>query len=359
MSGKPEDWDAPALFQIIRQLQPQALINDRAGLPGDFDTPEQQIGPFQKHRPWESCITLGQQWAWKPDDELKSLKECLHTLVRCAGGDGNLLLNVGPMPTGQIEPRQAERLLEMGQWLAQYGQSIYSTRGGPWMPSPWGASTHQANTVYLHLLDWPTQTVKLPPVPATVVASRLLTGGRLELKQSPDGIELTVPREDRQPIDTIVVLELDRPACDLPPVPWRLASGSLAFGKPAAASNVFRNLAEFGPDRALDDDPQTRWATDYGIYSAWLEVDLGTPTSINQVRIREAVEFGPRVRQFELQYREGETWRTCLRGTEIGDRLIRTFPPITAQHVRLNILEAAEGPTIWEFQLFGPSPGGR
>jgi alpha-L-fucosidase len=52
--------------------------------------------------------------------------------VLCAGGDGNLLFNVGPMPDGRIEPRQVERLKEMGAWLARYGDTIYRTRGGPW-----------------------------------------------------------------------------------------------------------------------------------------------------------------------------------------------------------------------------------
>ena len=66
-------------------------------------------------------------------------------LVNAVGGDGNLLLNVGPMPDGRIEPRQVERLKEIGQWLAKYGESIYGTRGGPFQrgagaPPPAGAT---------------------------------------------------------------------------------------------------------------------------------------------------------------------------------------------------------------------------
>ena len=76
-------------------------------------------------------MTICQQWAWKPNDRMKSLKECIQTLVRVAGGDGNLLFNVGPMPDGRIEPRQVDRLKEMGDWLRKYGESIYGTRGGP------------------------------------------------------------------------------------------------------------------------------------------------------------------------------------------------------------------------------------
>jgi hypothetical protein len=83
---------------MARAIQPDLVINNRTGHPGDYDTPEQRIGGFQIDRPWETCMTICQQWAWKPDDRMKSLEECLHTLLRTAGGDGNLLFNVGPMP---------------------------------------------------------------------------------------------------------------------------------------------------------------------------------------------------------------------------------------------------------------------
>ncbi len=178
------DYDAEALNTLARKLQPRILINNRNGLAEDFDTPEQEIGKFQNDRPWESCITICDQWAWKPDDQMKSLKECLVTLIRCAGGDGNLLFNVGPMPDGRIEPRQVKRLEEMGDWLRQYGETIYGTRGGPWKPTKSLASTRQGNTIYLHLLDWKGRTVTLPNLPGTIVRSSMLTGGTVRVAQS-------------------------------------------------------------------------------------------------------------------------------------------------------------------------------
>ncbi|MHC4336955.1 MAG: alpha-L-fucosidase, partial [Planctomycetota bacterium] len=96
LGGKAEDWDSEKLFKIVRRLQPHVIINDRAGLPGDYRTPENRVGFFQSDRPWETNATLGQQWAWKTNDKLRSLKECIHMLVTCATGDGNFLLNVGP-----------------------------------------------------------------------------------------------------------------------------------------------------------------------------------------------------------------------------------------------------------------------
>ena len=70
---------------------------------------------MQTDRPWETCMTIGDQWAWKPNDNIKSLKTCLQTLVQVVCGDGNLLFNVGPMPDGRIEPRQVETLKEDGR----------------------------------------------------------------------------------------------------------------------------------------------------------------------------------------------------------------------------------------------------
>jgi alpha-L-fucosidase len=168
------EWEEPwsdergrDLYRHCRELQPSVLVNNRGGagregmsgttaegaFAGDFDTPEQEIGRYQDDRAWESCITLCEQWAWKPDDEMKSLQECVRTLASCAGGDGNLLLNVGPMPSGEIEPRQVARLRQVGDWLRRNGDSVYGTRGGPFKPGSWGASTRRGRSVFLHVFE--------------------------------------------------------------------------------------------------------------------------------------------------------------------------------------------------------------
>ena len=295
-------------------------------------------------------MTICRQWAWKPKDRMKSLQQCLHTLIKCAGGDGNLLFNVGPMPTGEIEPRQVARLKEMGAWLEKHGETIYATRGGPFRPGPWGASTCKGKTIYLHVFQWPGDAITLPPIPKKILESSVLTGGAAEVKQTDQGIRIAVPKAHRQEIDTIVVLKLDGPAADIKL--GALRSGSLAMGKKAKASNVYRRLRQYGPEKAFDDDPETRWATDVGTSEAWVEVDLGKPTAIARAFINEA--YASRVRQFELQAKEGEQWRAFARGTTIGENRTLKFAPVTARLVRLAIKEATEGPTIWELHLFAP-----
>jgi alpha-L-fucosidase len=277
---------------------------------------------------------------------MKSLKQCIDTLVMVVGGDGNLLFNVGPMPDGRIEPRQVERLKEMGVWLEKYGPSISATRAGPFMPGPWGASTYKDNAIYVHILSWPGEKLTLPPIPKKIIGSSVLTGGTAAVKQGKEAIEISVPKGYRQQIDTIIELELDGSASEIAPV--SLPSSSLAYRKKATASNVYQNDSQHGPNKAVDDDPTTRWATDYGVKQAWLEVDMGKPVTFSRVRISEAYD---RVRNFELQCKDEGQWKTFARGTEIGSEYVKDFKPVTAREVRLNILDAAEGPTIWEFQL--------
>jgi alpha-L-fucosidase len=190
-------------------------------------------------------------------------------------------------------------------------------------------------------------------MPRDVVKHTVLTGGHATLEQTQEGARLWVPPEERDKIDTIVLLELDGSAETMTPINWRIPSGSLAFEKPATASNTFRNMATYRPDKAVDDDERTRWATDSGTKAAWIEVDLGQPTTINRVRIHEAVEFGERIRRFNIEYKVGDEWKIALRGQNVGGQYESGFPAVTARHVRLNIIEATEGPTIWEFQLFG------
>lgn len=352
LGGTAKDWDSENLFKMLRQLQPHVILNDRAGLPADHDTPEQRIGKFQNDRPWETCMTICQQWAWKPNDRMKSQKECIQTLVRVTGGDGNLLFNVGPMPDGRIEPRQVDRLKEMGDWLRQYGESIYGTRGGPIRTTAQLASTCKGNTIYLHVLAWPGETVTLPALPKRIVGSSLLTGGTVTVRQTKEAVEIQVPPQNRQEIDTIVKLELDGPAGEIEPI--AAVSSSLTSGAKAKASNVFQGNRGYGPDKAIDGDSGTRWATDSGIKQAWLELDLDKPVTFGRVAISE--EFD-RVRRFELQSKDGDTWKTILQGTRIGEQYSQDFQPVTAQYVRLNILEATDGPTISEVQLQPPGKG--
>ena len=208
-----------ATIKMVRQLQPDILINDRTGDGGDYDTPEQTIGNFKLNRPWESCMTVSAHnaWAWGgANDGVKPVAACLEMLIRGAGGDGNILLNVGPRPDGVIDPAQANLLKQIGDWLAKYGESIYGTRGGPWKPTEAIVSTRRGNAIYLHVLKFKDGRVELPALPAEIKSVALLTGEKVSARQQAGKLVVEIPAAAREPMDTIVKLEVDRPVMELP-----------------------------------------------------------------------------------------------------------------------------------------------
>ena len=131
--------------------------------------------------------------------------------------------------------------------------------------------------------------------------------------------------------------------------PGLVSSGSLAVGKKVTASSTWPGQ-RYTPRMAFDDDPTTRWGAGEDTKSGWLAVDLGELKTIGRLWVNEAT--WDRIRRFELQIQKNGQWQTIHTGTTIGADFTAKFDPVTAQHVRLNILEASDVPTIWEVQLF-------
>lgn len=213
--GRPL-WEPEKLYAMIRELQPQIAMNNRAGSPGlgwegDFGTPERRLGEVEADRAWEMCDCLAESWGYIPNKPMRSLRNCVQLLVNCAIRDGNLLLNVGPKPDGEIEARQVARLRQVGAWLSAYGASIYATRGGPFPVGRWGGTTTRDNRVYVHVLDWEEDEIILPQIPENVISGRGLTCDSAEVTVAEDSVRIRVAPEDRQAPDTIIVLETERP----------------------------------------------------------------------------------------------------------------------------------------------------
>jgi alpha-L-fucosidase len=143
---------------------------------------------------------------------VKSIDRILRLLIGAAGRDGNFLLNVGPRPDGEIDQSQVERLHELGNWLSQNGESIYGTRGGPWLPGEYGVSTHRGNSVYVHVLKIPEPgTLVLPTLPTRVVKVTDLNGDSVSYSQDDKSIALKVPPVAAGTADVIIKLELAQP----------------------------------------------------------------------------------------------------------------------------------------------------
>jgi alpha-L-fucosidase len=130
---------------------------------------------------------------------------------------------------------------------------------------------------------------------------------------------------------------------------------SLLVGRPVKASNVYHNdTAKWGPERAVDMDiilTGTRWATDDSEKTAWLEVDLGGKKTFGRATLSE---YNDSIRTFELQIPDGQGgWKTFYQGKTIGGPGVDiSFPPVTADRIRLDITDSTGGPTLWDFALY-------
>ena len=347
----PQKFDAvrgQGIIDFAHTIQPDILINSRTGAKGDYDTPEQRVGGFQNDHPWESCMTIAKQWAWKPNDVVKTLEQCLHSLIRSAGGDGNLLFNVGPMSDGRIEPLQVDRLKEMGQWLQKFGYTIYGTRGGPFKSTDWGVSTRKGSSIYLHILRWNGNAVKivLPDIGMEIKSCHLANGGKVRLTKQGKSYLIEFAGAALPQIDTIVEIEVAGNVMNIEPV--EISAQSLSYNKKvSASSNPDPRWKEITSINNGDWSGHS-WSPAKEDKTPWAEVDLGKLEKISKAVI---YENGQAVKAFELQYLKGETWKTIYRGTTIGSKAEINLSKFTAQKVRLVLKDFSQVPGIYEFVL--------
>jgi alpha-L-fucosidase len=223
MWDKPDaDWQLARTYALIHRLQPSALIvpnHHKAPMPGeDVQTFEQDLpgantAGFNTKEigalPLESSLTMNESWGFNiTDKKFKSTRELIGFLVRAAGNDANLLLNIGPRPDGTIQPEAAERLRALGDWLRVYGAAIYGTRGGPVPPREWGVTTRRGDTVFVHVLNWPDRLLALPDFGARVVRAFVLKSGeRVDVVQAASGVTLALPPAAADEPDRVIVLE--------------------------------------------------------------------------------------------------------------------------------------------------------
>lgn len=213
--GHQEKYDGLRFHKLIRELQPGAVINNRIGVSGDFDTPEQFVPKSVSgtSRPWETCMTINRTWAYnKHDTNYKPATQLIRTLVDVTSKGGNFLLNVGPTPEGSIQPEFEERLLVIGEWMKTNGEAIYGTTSGPLQGLPFGRTTAKGKTVYLHVFDWPAGgNLELNGLTAPVASVRLLKGSQsLKFTQRNGRLAIDAPAQAPDPHATVIAVTTAR-----------------------------------------------------------------------------------------------------------------------------------------------------
>jgi alpha-L-fucosidase len=219
---RPPDWWRPAeLEAMIRELQPDVLVNDRLTGVADFQTPEQMVPATPLPGRWETCMTMNDSWGYVPSDTAyKTNRHLVHTLCEVAGKGGNLLLNVSPTGSGALPGEQVDRLDAITSWMATNAESILDTEPGlePWQF--YGPSTRRDDRVYLHLLMRPYDRVTVRGVPvrrvecvqvlgrATPLDFTTRTGIIEGLMDDPLGeLTIMVPESVLDPLATVIAVD--------------------------------------------------------------------------------------------------------------------------------------------------------
>jgi alpha-L-fucosidase len=223
--GLKVDWHYEELYPLIHELQPQCLIGNNhhlAPIPGEdfqmfekdlpgknttgWGTSEANIGKL----PREVCETINGSWGFNLQDEKhKTDKELIHYLINAAGYGSNLLLNVGPMPNGEIQPEHAASLRNIGSWLQKHGKTIYGTRQGPIPPSEEMVSTQKGDTVYIHVMDVRKSAYLIEGFSGRIRSMVFESSGKkVDYRINDFGLTFRIPENERQKIDTIITLVL-------------------------------------------------------------------------------------------------------------------------------------------------------
>ena len=217
------DWKYDEIYGLIHKLQPQCLIGNNHHLSPfageDFQMFERDLPGenksglnFQKasaHLPLETCETISNSWGYNiGDTSYKSKKQLINTLVKAASLGSNLLLNIGPMPSGKIQPEFKERLAAMGDWLKIYGESIYGTEAGFVKPTDQWSVTQKGDKLYVHVIDQKLTAITLLPVPFKKVKKAYLLNGNKPVNYTLKGGKLEIDTKfNTDEIDNVVVLE--------------------------------------------------------------------------------------------------------------------------------------------------------
>jgi alpha-L-fucosidase len=205
----PEGWESEKMNQMVFQLQPAIIVNDRNGLRGDFSTPEQEIVAEKGARAWESCMTMNDSWGYhRADDNWKSSKTIVRNLVTCGNGAGNYLLNIGPKGDGSIPQQSVDALTTVGKWMSKNGQTIYESDRCQVNSSLFSGFTRKGNTLYMHVHFWPGDTVALGGLQCKVKSAHLLASGKpIRFEQEEFRVKFTGLPADApdNPVTTIAI----------------------------------------------------------------------------------------------------------------------------------------------------------
>ena len=202
------------LVNRLRKKYPALLVADRTvgGETENYITPEQQVPSHYIPVPWESCVTIGHSFAFSFEDTLKTRRELVHLLIDVVSKGGNLALNIGAQPDGRLPLKAMVRARELGDWLKENGQAIFSTRPyAPYFQDRWSYTCTDGDVYCMLRLkeDQPLGTSVSLPLPG-VTALYLLTGEKLETCPGDNGLRVRLPERFHGTVPDALVLRMPK-----------------------------------------------------------------------------------------------------------------------------------------------------
>ncbi len=395
-NGKKQEYDWAGYYALIRQLQPNALIaicgpdirwvGNESGVARENESSVVMRGGQPAWHPAECDVSIRPGWFYhaSEDAKVKSLATLADIYFKSAGRNSVLLLNIPPDRRGRIADADVARLREFGAFVRQLHATNFvadaalsaSSRRDPAgherqladgrLDTSWTPAGEQTTGTIEVDLGQP-RTFNVARLQEDIALGERVQAYRVEALEGDKWRTLAASQVighkqlRRFPAVTARRARVVIEKASAPPALAEFGlhfnpiapsgSGALSAHRPATASDVHPGGTQFGADKAVDDDPETRWATSDQIKQAWLEVELAQPAAISRLVIKE---LDPRLSKFQLQYRltAGEEWKTAYEGAKAGVNFSASFPRVQARQVRLNILDSTRAPTIWEFQVF-------
>jgi len=203
-------WESEKMNQMVFQLQPDIIVNNRNKLEGDFTTPEQTI--TASDRAWESCMTMNDSWGYnRNDDHWKDAKTVVRNLIACSRDTGNYLLNIGPKADGSIPEESVRIMTAVGKWMDRNGKAIYQTEKCQPRRSAFASFTRNGNTLYMHNYFWPGETAAIGGLMTKVRSAKLLASGKeVKFEQDQFRVRFTgLPEKAPDDPVTTIAIELD------------------------------------------------------------------------------------------------------------------------------------------------------
>ncbi|HEV2693320.1 MAG TPA: alpha-L-fucosidase [Verrucomicrobiae bacterium] len=293
------------ILRAVRTADPHVVISGRLvhGW-GDYDDTTDRPANFPPHEgDWEGIPTTDESYGWnKFDTSHKPPAHFIQLVAKSAARGGNLLLNIGPMGDGNIDPKDVAILQGIGDWWRVNGQSIRGTTRTPLPLQTWGESTRKGNTLYLHVFNWPTNgelivgglrsDVKTAAPLAGLMSSKLYDPALAVTRLNATDVRISVPNNAPDKVDSVIVLQC---AGDIQADTNRLLQPSFPLETLRAFDAELHGKGlRYGPGKKTDDVVQNWTKTDE--YVAW------------PVRLEQAVTYEVAVNYAAAESSAGNTF---------------------------------------------------